>query len=579
MTMIDFATLAKQTLLANVYDADDWLEWRYCYEGGRLFRDTYLEKYSDREENDEFVRRRKLTPIPTYARREINRVKNALTQRFPDISRRGGSERWRDAIVGNERGVDRRGSSMNNYLANRIVADLLVMGRVGILVDAPQVVGRSMADVPENFSPYLVTYKVEFIPLLVPAPAESPSDWLAVLLEDLDVDIDPRTGVQTDKKSFRYYWLDPDRGNLLSIQRMDENGIVIGPTIETGLDAVPFVVADIGGSLIKDVCSHQITLLNMISTDSNYAIDSNYPFMVRQRSNVAQDYLVGEDNQATTGVKKGLFYDMGLEAPKFISPPTEPMKASLELRRELKAEVRELVTGAIEDLGDGSLEAGLAFIGSCLQVSESRLWDHWGAYESSDPEQRESVTISYPDSWSLKTDMERLEEAEKYVDLMNKLPGQKGKKEASKSAYDKLYRGKLASDALDEIKAEVDAAPYTTSDAKIIIEAKKEGLVGPETGALALGFNADEWKAAEEAQVRRAKAIVEAQADAAGMMPGAARGNPDGSANPNSNKLAREGEKIGAKAIGRPGERGETDDPEAEDPETEEPETEEEEDD
>lgn len=562
MTMIDFAALSSRTFLSNAYDADDWLEWRYCYEGGRLFRDTYLERYSDREEKDEFIRRRNLTPIPTYARREINRVKNALTQRFPDISRRGGTDLWRDAIEGNERGVDRRGSSMNNYLAKRVVSDLLVMGKVGILVDAPQVTGPSRADVPTGFAPYLVTYQVEFIPLMVPAPAESPSDWLAVLLEDLDVSIDPRTGAQTDTKSYRYYWLDPDRGNKLSIQRMDENGSPIGAAIQTGLDAVPFVLADIGGSLIKDVCSHQITLLNMISTDSNYAIDSNYPFMVRQRSNVAQDYLIGEDGQATTGVKKGLFYDMGLEAPKFISPPTEPMKASLELRRELKAEVRELVTGAIEDLGDGSLEAGLAFIGSCLQESESRLWDHWGAYEEADPERRESYTVAYPDSWSLKTDMERLEEAEKYIDLMNKLPGQKGKKEASKSAYDRLYRGKLAADDLDAIKAEVDAAPYTTSDAKIIIEAKKEGLVGPETGSLALGFNEDEWEKAEEAQVRRAKAIVEAQADAAGMMPGAARGNPDGSVNPNATRLARQGEKIMAEAEDEPGERGEADSPE-----------------
>ena len=160
----------------------------------------------------------------------------------------------------------------------------------------------------------------------------------------------------------------------------------------------------------------------------------------------------------------------------------------------------------------------------------------------------------YPEDWSLKTDEERLEEADKYIDIMNKLPGQMGKKEASKVAYERLFRGRLPTKLIDEIKEEVDDAPYTTSDAKIIIEAKKEGLVSAETGVLALGFNEDEAEKAKKDQEEKAKAIADAQSDQQIGGPG----NPDASVDPNSNSVARQGDDPMTGVQGR-GESNETD--------------------
>jgi hypothetical protein len=550
MPTVDFQQLVRQTLIEDIYESTDWLEWRYCYEGGNLFRDEYLRRFSDLETLEEYNRRREMTPIPSYARREINRVKNSLSQRFPDITRREGTKVWRDAVAGLKKGVDRRGASMNAYIAKYLLAELLVMGRVGILVDAPKVrPGATLADV-KDFRPYFNRYRIERIPVKVPAEVDSPSEWKAVLLEDQWYDIDIATGSQRDRKTFRYYWLDDTRGNLVSIQKLDENGQEMEAKIETDLEAIPFVMLDIGGSLIRDVCSYQIALLNMISADSNYAVDSNYSFMVRQRgNNNAGAFLIGEgDDEAATGPRKGLFYDKGLEAPQFISPPTDPMKASLELRKELKNEIRELVTGAIADLGeDGSIDAGLAFIGTVLADGENRLCDHWAAYEQKDPEKRKPGTVSYPEEWALKTDEERITEADTLLELMNKLPGQQGKKEAAKMAYDKLYRGKLPTPIIDAIKTEVDGAPYTTSNHEIILGAVENGVCSAETAAVALGFNPGEAEKAQEDQAKRAEMIVAAQADAAG---GAARGAKDLSANPNSNKLARKGEADPAAKLG-----------------------------
>ncbi|MCI0559009.1 MAG: hypothetical protein MN733_10975, partial [Nitrososphaera sp.] len=321
MPIIDFQTLVNQTLTEDLLEQADWQEWRDCYDAGDRFRELYLKKFSDREDNTEFIRRRDLTPIPAYAKREINRVKNSISQRLPDITRRGGSKKWRDAVAGIGRGVDRRGSSMNSFISKALLADLLVMGRVGVLVDAPKVIGSTMADVPTDFRPYLNGYPIERVPIRIPAPVDSPSDWLAVLLVDEATTIDPTNGVQVDVKTFRYYYLDPTRDNLVTVQVLDSVGKEIDGPILTELESIPFVMFDIGGSLIKDVCSHQVVLLNMISSDSNYAIDSNYSFMVRQRGNSnAGAYLIGDEQEATVGVRKGLFYDKGLNAPAFISP-------------------------------------------------------------------------------------------------------------------------------------------------------------------------------------------------------------------------------------------------------------------
>ena len=554
MPLPNLVNVIANSMVNALFDKTDWEEWRYCYFSGREFREQYLERFSDRETKKDFERRKDLTPIPSYARLEINRVKNALSNRFPDINRRGGSRLWQEAKEGTGRGVDRRGSSINSFTSKMVLPDLLVMGKVGVLVDAPRVTGDSAADVPTDFRPYLSYYPIEHIEKAVPAPAESPSDWTAVLLKDVNQEFDIEQCEATDVTTFKYYYLDPDRNNLVTVVRVDEHGENIGAPIETNLNKIPFVVYDILESLIKDVCSYQIAHLNLISADTSYALDSNYTFMVRQRGNSMPAHLIGEDDEVSAGVKKGLWYEKGVEAPAFIAPPTGPPKFSLEQRKAFEDEVHRLVTGTLANLAeDGTIEAGLAFIGQCLEDGEARVWDHWTAFESNSPEGRDVPQILYPDDWSLKTDEQRLDEAGKYIDIMNKLPGRVGKKEAAKTAYEKLFRGKVSPETLDKIKAEVDAAPYTTSDADIVIRAKKEGIFCVETAALALGADEDEAEKAKQDQVDRAAAVAVAQADAA---QGINQNNPDASADGNSAAIAR-GDDGATNFNQGPGTRGE----------------------
>jgi hypothetical protein len=435
---------------------------------------------------------------------------------------------------------------MNSYIGKHILPDLLVMGRIGVLVDAPNFTGQSLADVPRDFRPYIYCYPVEQIPLLVESEVGSQSDFKAVLLTDQYSETNYLTGVSNTYQSYRYYYINDDTG-FVNLQLLDKDGVENGPVIELRLKSIPFVMFDIGDSLIKDVCRHQVALMNLISSDTSYAIESNFPFLTKQvGNNNAGQHLKGEDEYAEVGLKKGLTYPRNSDRPQFVSPPTEPMKASLMLRKEIKDEVRELVSGAISDLGDeGTIESGLAAIGLELERGENRVAAYWATYEHNDIEDRDLPTIKYPEQWSLKTTDERIEEASKLSDTMYKVPGRKVKKEIAKLAAAALLRGKVKTEVLDEIMEDIDKVPYCTSDPKTIIAAKKQGLISDETGALALGGTPDEYKKAQEDQARRAAAIVAAQSDAA-----AARGNPDGSADPSSPDKEKEGASDAAGKLG-----------------------------
>lgn len=560
MPQLNLRNLINLFLTADLYDQSDWTEWRYCYDSGRIFRDRFLVKFDDREKQADFDRRSKLTPIPGYATKEINGVKNSLAIRFQDINRRDASPELEALLAGEGRGIDLRGSSMNAFLTKTILPDLLVMGKVGVFVLAPEVPGISKADVPEGFRPFLAPYAIEDF-RAVPAPLDSPSDWASVIVRDRKVTPDVYQGTQRIVESYKYYWLDPQRGDRVSVQRIDAEGKESGPPIYTEMTAIPFVAFDILESLMRKVAAHQIALLNMISADSSYAVDSNFSFLVRQRGNNAPAYLEGGEDKAEVGVKKGLFYGKGLDPPAFISPPSGPLEWSLNLRRELKEEVKELVRGTLSNLGeDGSLEAGLAFIGGCLEDAENRIWGHWTWFESRDERKRKVPVIDYPDSWSLKTDEERLAEANSFLDLAERLSGTAGKKQAIKTAYARLWQGKVDSKTLEAFRQEVDDAPYTTSNPEIIKLAGELSLAGADTLSAALGFAEGEANKGRRDREERALAQANAQREvaAAGGSPGSVPGSmKDAQVNPRANAEARAADVESRQLAGESGVRGE----------------------
>lgn len=526
-------------------DFTDWEKWRLTYAGGGIFRETYLVKFDNRESNDDFGARKRLTPVPAYAKSAINDVRNAIFQRLTDVIRSGGSENYQKSVAGENGGVDRRGSTMNYFLGNQPLTDLLVMGQVGVYVDMPTVYGSTIADAAGK-KPYLYYYQTEDILNWAHSCHDDPSEFSSIVLRDTVMEFDQLhwLPVRTVNR-YRHMWISPETG-LVSVQfynedgeEVDQDGNPSGP-VELQLTKIPFVMLSIGDSLLKDVADHQIALMNLCSSDVNYALKSNFPFYTEQRDlrntgghlkRVASDGTASTGGQGANdetikvGVTQGRYYDLNAERPQFIAPPSDPLVASLRLQEKLEQDIRKLInlavinlgsrtSGASKDKDSEGLEAGLSYIGLVLEGAERKIANYWAAYEERVESRRKVALVRYPDTYSLKTNADRIQEAAQLNSLMFAVPGQTVKKEIAKNITKVLFGGRISVDTLNQIHDEIDEAEYTTSDPKVIIEAKNAGLVGEQTASMALGFSEDEYLDAREDHVERIRRITETQSQA-----------------------------------------------------------------
>jgi len=565
---------------AYLEDEMFWWDYRDCFNGGSRFLRRNLKTFSNRETPEDFANRKFYTPIPSYAKAAVIDVRNSIFQRLSDVVRRGGSENYRRSVAGEIGGVDNKGQSMQSFLGIDVLTELLVMGRVGVYVDMPELSGmRTMAD-EGNARPYCYYYHVEDILSWQAARPEEPGDFRAVLLRDRGIDYNQgiTNGVHLPQGSYvryRFIWVDPV-DNKVRMRLFDEkdqlidlNGTPISEpvnndkeilnsdqgVIKLDLDRIPFHMPSIGGSLLKDVYKHQVALLNLGSSDVAYALKANFPFYIEQKDMRAVGThlkkFVDDDgtqttsdnsepgNEARPGVAHGRTYDLKADAPSFINPSSEPLLASMKLQEKLEDDIRKLVNLAVQNktgkraisaeamkLSDQGLEAGLSYIGLVLENTERQIATYWAAYESSDSAKRETAKIKYPDRYSLKNDEDRVKEAKALAELIYTVPGKEAKKELSKNIVITLLSGKVSTEVIDKIFKDIDDAGYATSDPDIIMRSVEAGLCGEKTGSLAIGFDEGEYLKARVDHTNRAKRIAEAQG-AAKQENAAARGVED----------------------------------------------------
>ncbi len=521
----------------------DWEKYRLTYSGGPEFRQAYLEKFTSRETTSQFNTRKKLTPIPTFAKAAINDIRNAIYQPMIDIVRRDGSDAYSHAIVGKRMGIDRRGASMNAFMGQKVLEELLVMGKVGIFVDAPEIkTGITLAQT-NDFQPFVYPYKIEDICSYACSDPEKPSEFSSLLLRDTLLEYDGSSGLPTEETTrYRHLWIDKDGYVQIQFYDVDDNpidrdGNTSGP-VQMDLRRIPFTLIDIGQSLLIDVCEYQIALINLVSSDVNYALLANFPFYteqadmrkvgshLKQTANPDGTATAGgqgaHDKEIKVGTTQGRRYDKDTDRPSFIHPSSEPLKASMALQEKMEGDIRRLVSLAVSTLASRAsadskamdnrgLEAGLSYIGLKLEAAERQITEFWAAYESADRTLRKIATIKYPDRYSLKSDADRIEEAGKLSDVIMGTPSKTARKELWKSVVMTLLGGKVSPDVSSKIMKEIDDAKFTTADPKVIIEAKDAGLVGEQLASIALGFPKDEYLQARKDHTARLKAIAEQQ--------------------------------------------------------------------
>jgi hypothetical protein len=548
-------------ILGYFASAKEWNKYRLTYKGGIDYRSNYLQKFSSRETDEQYNIRRELTPIPTFAKAAVNDIRNAIYQPMIDIVRRDGSEAYLNAVAGKNMGVDLRGASMNAFMGQQVLEELLVMGQVGIFVDAPEIESTTTLAEVEGFRPFLYPYKIEDILSYACNQPENPAEFSSILLRDFVIEYDSSSGLPTQEvERFRHLWIDED--GKVSIQfynkndePIDRDGNPHGP-IQLNLTRIPFMIVDIGQSLLIDVCEYQIALLNLASSDVNYSLLANFPIYteqadmrkvgshLKQTANPDGTATSGgqgaHDKEIKVGVTQGRRYDKDTDRPDFIHPSSEPLEASMKLQEKMETDIKKLVNLAVKTLASRAsaesksmdnrgLEAGLSYIGLKLEAAERQITEYWSAYEEVERSRRSIATIKYPDRYSLKSDEDRIDAAGKLSKVIIGTPSKTARKELWKINVMTLLGGKVSPDVVSDIMDEINKSKFTTADPEVIIQAKDAGLVGEKLASQALGFPDEEYLQARKDHIERMKAIAEHQGvlDKAPINSSASRGVVD----------------------------------------------------
>lgn len=546
-----------------------WRKYRKTFTGGQCFINAYLKPFSSREDNTDFSIRKSITYSPSHAKAAVIEVKNAIFQRMPDIKRKAGTKSYKDAVAGRNNGVDRDGNTMDSFIGRKVLPDLLSIGKIGIYVDRSRLPENADKRDTDKNPPYLYTYAAEDI--LSWSMDEDTQQLTALLLCDTVDDVDFDTGLVIGTiTQYRHLQL-TEAG--IAVTYYDKDGKSKGGEVLT-LTAIPFVIMEISHSLLMDIADYQIALLNLASSDINYAIKSNYPFYVEQFDPIAdQPYVrqafdessddnpeasgegtAGEAADAATaknpairvGVAQGRRYPKDLEAPSFIAPPTEPLEASMKKQEQMKTEILQLLNLAVSTLKPTrasaeskredarGLEAGLSYIGMELEYGERQIQKIWAMYEQEviDP------SVSYPQNYSLRSEESRRKEAKELLDEMPKLPSKMAQKELAKEAAEILLGHRISDEDLDKVLKEIDDAKVIVIDPEVIDMDLENGIVSAKTASEARLYPEGDVKLAQAEQAKRAAAIVSAQSNTAAR--GARDLDPDpDKSGPNEKKASR----------------------------------------
>ena len=528
-------TIQSSVHPSYLYAYPDWTKFRFVWDGGTDFRDQYLESYSTREDPIDFDTRRSITPIPGFASAAVTDIKNAIFQRMSDITRVGSSKLYHDVIAGKHGGVDLRGATMNYFIGNEVLPELLFMGKVGVYVDMPVLEDKQTLSDTKQVHPYYYVYKTEDIRNWRLSRRGDAMEFDMLLLRENILTYDNVFSLP-DKDQVRYRLLTRQDG-IITVRFYDDEGVQIDingePTeeiTELNISRIPFTLFELNKSLLKDVADHQIALLNMESADVAYTLLANFPFYIEEQSKMNSGHLKseesedGDDREIAVGGTVGRSYGQGLNPPGFIHPSSEPLMASINKQQHLKEDIRTLVQLALssvqpkyasaeaKQMDEHGLESGLSFIGLILAQGERQLSADFNEYEDGD----EVATIHYPERYALKSDMDRMNEADKLYEIMLRIPSKTAQKEISQIIAGKILDTKIPQEQLDAIRKEIEDAEYVTTEPQIIHEDIEKGLVSTMTGSKARGYDAEvEVPKAADDHAARILRIKEAQTSTA----------------------------------------------------------------
>lgn len=507
-------TSIRSPLYSNMYD--NWAKYRYTYQAGDTFKNIYLYPLSTREKPEDFDWRKKNTYPCASGANAVKEVIAGFSQRILKVRREVNSITYNNCIEGKAGGVDYSGNTLQTYLNKYVLPELLAMGRVGIFIDQHSDIGGTMYE-QKNKHPYLYYYQTECI-LAWRYANNSTLDTL--LLQAAVPTYDDVTGLTNgETQEYRLYQVNEVGLVVTKYEIVEENNVKVerikSTTLIEGLYEVPFVIVDIGQSLLTNVCDRQIALMNLQSTDMSYLLNANFPLYT-------ESYKPGEQNfgqkpqPAKIGTTTGKRYVEGTDRPAFIHPSPEPLLASLKKQEQIEDEIRELVSLNISTLqgkhasaeskakDQEPLEAGLTVIAAELERAELAVANFWCYFCGEDSTNN---LIKYPENMCLKSRSELRAEAKECTDLARQMTSLTAKKELQKEAGQYLY----TPEQYKLIMKEIEDAKYVETDPINIEKDVASGLVDSATASQARGYAPELASKAAEEHMTKMKAIYEAQ--------------------------------------------------------------------
>lgn len=516
------------------YEEDnlDWEMYRLTYEGGQEFINNYLYKITQEETDEDLCLRKKLAYVPRFAGSVLDEIKNSIYQRITDVQRIGGSDNFRRAIKGEIGGIDYDDSSMHYFIGHKVLLELLMMKKVGVLIDnfSEDELGSTLYETKDKH-PWASIYKIEQILNY----KKSYNEYTNLLLCEFYEEENEYGLIKQYNTRYRLY---TKKSDYVEVKFLDKDNKVTNQ-YQLNIPQIPFHCFEISRSLLKDVCRYQIALMNMESLDLTFIGKANYPLYYEHAdprinppfADSSNSKSKDDDDTIRAGINKGrkIYSD---KPPGFINPDPATLLASMGKGDKLKEEIRQLVhlnlaqanprRQSVESKGEEQkpLEAGLSAIGLILHRGEQEISKFWAQFEKYT---NFDVQINYPKNWSLKTDADRVDESEKLTKVAEKVPSSRFKKTILKKVANLLVGHEASQTELDKINREIDEADLLVTDPDILIRFHEQRVVPGEYVTQALHLPEGSAEKALEERISFAKTLVEAQ----GGQVGAARGTPE----------------------------------------------------
>lgn len=504
--------------------------WRLIKNGGDDFVEEFLAR-REKEDPTSFSTRRGLTYDPATASSAIDDVINSLAARL-DVSRTGGSAEYQDIVAGNMGGVDKNGSSMNDFLIKETIPELCFMGKTCWLI--------------QNFTDDSDLRKV---PYIVQHTAEQMFNWAyrdgqltAFAVKFPAAKINPDTGFMDDEVDVIRAFKLTDSGVETWLQ--DESDVELDPiTLEAGtsrttlnLTKIPVVVFSLPVALLSKIDKMQIAMLNLESADIEWLRVANITLYIEQGNGFPNSSLIKSTDdteeedafEVTLGSKNGRRYGLGMNPPAFISPPADPIRTSMEKQKQIETKTKEILKAtmasmslasaeSIQLLGQG-MESCLFIIGTVLKLGEDQFADTFHEYLN---RADNDVTVSYPKKYELRTEAERHKKVREIKDLAKTVGSNTAKKYLEIDAVKTLLDGRVPYADMQTIEQEIRDSEFCIYDPETVTALVESGIISHQLASKSLGAPDTDYAAAEEEHIRRIVAVQVSQTSGTGSL------NPD----------------------------------------------------